>query len=178
MKKIFYTLTTCFLLGFNSFAQENQDTYKPRSTNFFSDVQFGGGLGIGFGEGFTNIAVSPMALKPITEQFSAGLGLQFNYLKSKGFYESTSYGANILGIYSPAEMIQLSAELEQLRVNNTWTVLPSATYQTRNFWNTALFLGAGYTNQNVTIGVRYNVLYNENDLVYNQAWMPFIRVFF
>ena len=178
MKKIFYTLTTCFLLGFNSFAQENQDTYKPRSTNFFSDVQFGGGLGIGFGEGFTNIAVSPMALKPITEQFSAGLGLQFNYLKSKGFYESTSYGANILGIYSPAEMIQLSAELEQLRVNNTWTDLPSATYQTRNFWNTALFLGAGYTNENVTIGVRYNVLYNENDLVYNQAWMPFIRVFF
>lgn len=178
MKKIFYTLTTCFLLGFNSFAQENQDTYKPRSTNFFSDVQFGGGLGIGFGEGFTNIAVSPMALKPITEQFSAGLGLQFNYLKSKGFYESTSYGANILGIYSPAEMIQLSAELEQLRVNNTWTDLPSVTYQTRNFWNTALFLGAGYTNQNVTIGVRYNVLYNENDLVYNQAWMPFIRVFF
>src|SRR5690606_33331214 len=178
MKKIFYTLTACFLLGFNSFAQENQDTYQPRTTTFFSDVQFGGGLGLAFGSGFTNIAVSPMALKPITEQFSAGLGLQFNYLKSKGFYESTSYGANILGIYSPAEMIQLSGELEQLRVNNTWTDLPSASYTTQNFWNTALFLGAGYTNQNVTIGIRYNVLYKESDLVYNQAWMPFIRVFF
>ncbi|MEG0917414.1 MAG: hypothetical protein RSF68_10410 [Myroides sp.] len=179
MKKIFYTLTACFLIGFNSFAQENQDTYQPRTTTFFSDMQFGGGLGLAFGSGFTNIAVSPMALKPITEQFSAGLGLQFNYLRSKGFYESTSYGANILGIYSPAEMIQLSAELEQLRVRNILTDLPSgSSYTTQNFWNTALFLGAGYTTENVTIGVRYNVLYKKDDLVYNQAWMPFIRVFF
>jgi len=179
MKKIFYTLTACFLIGFNSFAQQNQDTYQPRTTTFFSDVQFGGGLGLAFGSGFTNIAVSPMALKPITEQFSAGLGLQFNYMKSKGFYESTSYGANILGIYSPAEMIQLSAELEQLRVNNTiWTDFSKINTINDNFWNTALFLGAGYTTQNVTIGVRYNVLYKESDLVYNQAWMPFIRVFF
>lgn len=179
MKKMFYTLTSCILIGFNSFAQENQDTYQPRTTTFFSDMQFGGGLGIGFGEGFTNIAVSPMALKPITEQFSAGLGLQFNYLRSKGFYESTSYGANILGIYSPAEMIQLSAELEQLRVNNVlYTDFGQHYKNEQNFWNTALFLGAGYTNQNVTIGVRYNVLYKESDLVYNQSWMPFIRVFF
>lgn len=179
MKKIFYTLTACFLIGFNSFAQENQDTYQPRTTTFFSDMQFGGGLGLAFGSGFTNISVSPMALKPITEQFSAGLGLQFNYLRSKGFYESTSYGANILGIYSPAEMIQLSAELEQLRVNNTiFTDFSHTNKINDNFWNTALFLGAGYTTQNVTIGVRYNVLYKESDLVYNQAWMPFIRVFF
>ncbi|SFN80171.1 hypothetical protein SAMN05421741_11133 [Paenimyroides ummariense] len=181
MKKIFYTVTTCFLIGFNSFAQENQDTYTPRTTTFFSDMQFGGGLGLAFGSGFTNISVSPMALKPITEQFSAGLGLQFNYMKSKGFYESTSYGANILGIYSPAEMIQLSAELEQLRVNNTWFENDINNFNGNlksNFWNTALFLGAGYTEGNVTIGVRYNVLYKEGDLVYNQAWMPFIRVFF
>lgn len=181
MKKIFYTLTACFLIGFNSFAQENQDTYQPRTTTFFSDMQFGGALGVGFGDGFTNIAVAPTALKPITEQFSAGLGLQFNYLKSKGFYESTSYGVNVLGIYSPAEMIQLSAELEQLRVNNTWfdnNINNLNGDFKSNFWNTALFLGAGYTEGNVTIGIRYNILYKENDLVYNQAWMPFIRVFF
>lgn len=177
MKKIIYGVSFCLLTTFNLFAQ--QDTYQPKKTNFFSDVQFGGGLGVGFGSGFTNIAVSPMALKPITEQFSAGLGLQFNYLRSKGFYESTSYGANILGIYSPAEMIQLSAELEQLRVNNTlWQDFGGSSKIAQNFWNTALFLGAGYTTQNVTVGVRYNILYNENDLVYNQAWMPFLRVFF
>ncbi len=179
MKKIIYLLTGCFFVSFNISAQENQDFYQPRTTTFFSDVQFGGALGLGFGSGFTNIAIAPTALKPITEQFAAGLGLQFNYLRSKGFYESTSYGVNVLGIYSPVEMIQLSGELEQLRVNNTlWTDFSKTNTIQDNFWNTALFLGAGYTSGNVTIGVRYNVLYKESDLVYNQAWMPFIRVFF
>ncbi len=178
MKKIFLIVTSCAFTGFNAFAQVNQDTYQPRTTTFFSDMQFGGALGLGFGNGFTNIAVAPTALKPITEQLSVGLGLQFNYLKSKGFYESTSYGVNVLGIYAPVEFLQLSAEVEQLRVNNIWTDYQSGSYQKENFWNTALFLGAGYTSGNATIGIRYNVLYKENNLVYSQAWMPFIRVFF
>lgn len=178
MKNIISIVAGCFLIGFNSFAQENQDTYQPRTTTFWSDVQIGGALGLGFGEGFTNISVAPSALKPISEQFAAGVGIQFNYLKSKGFYESTSYGLNVLGIYSPVDFLQLSGEVEQLRVNNIWTDQPSASYYKKDFWNTALFLGIGYSAGNATIGVRYNVLYKENDLVYNQAWMPFIRVYF
>lgn len=182
MKKIICLLTSCFFIGLNLSAQENQDFYQHRTTTFWSDVKFGGGLGLGFGNGFTNISVAPSALKPLTEQLSIGLGGQFNYLKSKGFYESTSYGFNLIGIYSPAPMIQLSAELEQLRVNNIWTDYQSNSYQKEsfkeNFWNTALFLGVGYTQGNVTFGARYNVLYKENNLVYSQAWMPFIRVYF
>jgi hypothetical protein len=41
-----------------------------------------------------------------------------------------------------------------------------------------LFLGAGYNTGNVVLGVRYNVLFNENDYVYSDAFMPFIRVYF
>lgn len=179
MKKKIYTLIACLIVGLNLSAQEYDDFYQPRTTTFFSDVQFGGALALGFGNGFTNISVAPTALKPITEQFAAGLGLQFNYLRSKGFYESTSYGVNVLGIYSPVEMIQLSGELEQLRVNNTiWTDYSKINTINDDFWNTALFLGVGYTSGSATIGVRYNVLYKKNDLVYNQAWMPFIRIFF
>ncbi|MBA5792300.1 hypothetical protein H1R17_07680 [Flavobacterium sp. xlx-214] len=179
MKKNIFIALSSFFVSTTLFAQQNDDFYTPRTTNFWSDVKIGGGLGLGFGSGFTNIAVSPSAIKPITEQLSAGVGLQFNYLKSKGFYESTSYGANLIGIYSPAPMIQLSAELEQLRVNNTWFTNFAATNAVKeNFWNTALFLGAGYTEGNVTLGVRYNVLYKDDNLVYSQAWMPFIRVYF
>ena len=76
--------------------------YQPKKTTFWSDVQIGGGLGLGFDDGFTNIAVAPSAIKPVTEQFSVGAGLQFNYLKSKGFYESTSYGMSALAFYNPA----------------------------------------------------------------------------
>lgn len=173
MKKIIFSLS-CLLVTAIGFAQ--QDTYEPRKTNFFSDVKFGGGLGLNFGSEYTNVSVSPTALKPITENFAVGMGLQFNYLKSKGYFESTSYGVNVLTTYNPVEMVQLSAELEQLRVNNK-TYYTGGNF-TNNFWNTALFLGAGYTTQNVTIGLRYNVLYENDNLIYNQAWMPFIRVFF
>ena len=47
-----------------------------------------------------------------------------------------------------------------------------------SFWNTALFLGAGYRTQNLTIGVKYNVLHKDNNQVYSQAWLPFVRVMF
>ena len=178
MKKLLIIPIGLFFVSVSTFAQQNQEGYIPQTTNFFSDVKLGGALGLSIGNGFTNIAIAPTALKPVTEQLAFGAGLQFNYLKSKGFYESTSYGVNLLGIYSPAEMIQLSAEVEQLRVNNTLIDNHVSFYHKESFWNTALFLGAGYTSGNATIGIRYNVLYKDDNLVYNQAWMPFIRVFF
>ena len=83
---------------------------------------------------------------------------------------------SLITLFNPIHEVQLSAELEQLRVNNTYTAfLPSIK---DNFWNTALFLGAGYRSQNVTVGIRYNILYRESNNVYSQAWMPFVRVYF
>jgi|SRR5690554_4142158 len=161
---------------------QQPDFYQPQSTNFWSDVRFGGGLGLGFGSGQTSIGIAPSAIKPITEEFYLGAGIQFNYYKSKNYFESTSYGASILGLYNPIYFLQFSAELEQLRVNNTLDAYYYDQYYypevKDNFWNTALFLGAGYSEGNVTVGVRYNVLFKENNFVYSQAWMPFVRVYF
>ncbi|MES2487727.1 MAG: hypothetical protein V4581_17500, partial [Bacteroidota bacterium] len=98
------------------------------------------------------------------------------------FYDSWIYGGSVIGLFNPIPEIQLSAEVEQLRVNLQYDERYAADnnilYTERNFWNTALFLGAGYNTGNVTIGVRYNVLFNENDMVYSDALMPFIRVYF
>lgn len=182
MKKITIALLGCFLISASVSAQETPNFYQPKRTTFWSDVRFGGGLGLAFGNQFTNISVAPSAIKPLTEQFSVGAGLQFNYISSKDWYSSTSYGINVLGLYNPIPEFQLSAELEQLRVNNTIEgYYMNTEYHPEikdNFWNTALFLGAGYSNGNVTVGVRYNVLYKDNNFVYTQAWMPFIRVYF
>jgi len=82
----------------------------------------------------------------------------------------------VIGLSNPLPQIQLSAEVEQLRVNlEAEDVL--GTYK-RDFWNTAVFLGAGFRTGNATLGIRYNVLFNENDRVYSNALMPFIRVYF
>jgi long-subunit fatty acid transport protein len=136
-------------------------------------VHFGGTLGLSIGSGFTDIVVAPSVIYDVNDYFSAGVGLQGSYVNFKNNFESYIYGASLIGLVNPIEEIQLSAELEQLRVNTT--------YQDNfkdDFWNTALFLGAGYRAQNVTIGIRYNVLFDKNKSVYNEAFMPFVRVYF
>ncbi len=155
-----------------SFSQEvNQEKQK---SVFWEKVQFGGGFGLGFGSGFTNISVAPSAIYNVNKYFSAGLGLQYSYLKQKNFYSSSQYGASVIGLVNPVEEIQLSVELEQLRVNVSY----DETNFSDDFWNTGLFLGAGYRMENVIIGARYNVLFNEDKNVYGDAFMPFVRVFF
>ena len=164
-----------FLLCF-SFLQAQDSITAPKKNIFWKKLQVGGGLGLGIGSNYTNITVAPSAIYPVNEYFSTGLGIQYSYVKQKGLYDSHIYGASIITLFNPIREVQLSAELEELRVNNTYTAFSASIKD--DFWNTALFLGAGYRNQNVTIGFRYNILYKEENNVYSQAWMPFVRVYF
>ena len=100
---------------------------------------------------------------------------QYSFLKQKGFYSSNIYGASFIALFNPIEEIQLSTELEQLRVNRTFEGLSSGS---DNFWNTGLFVGAGYRMDNVTIGARYNLFFKTDNGVYGDAFMSFVRVFF
>lgn len=137
-------------------------------------IQIGGGLGLNFGSGFTDITVAPSAIYNFNQYFAAGVGIQGSYIRVKNYYESYVYGGSLIALFSPIEQVQLSGELEQLRVNTNFSTIAADD----NFWNTALYLGAGYRTQNVTIGIRYNVLYNKNRSVYSEPFMPFIRVYF
>ncbi|VXB27886.1 conserved exported hypothetical protein [Flavobacterium sp. 9AF] len=178
-KKLFF-LTFCLIFTFlitfctSIYAQENN--FGKSKSLFWEKVQFGGGLGLGFGNNYTNITVAPSGIYNFNDYFSAGLGLQYSYVKQKNFYQSNIYGGSIIGLFNPIEQIQLSAELEQLRVNTTYDEYYGNFSD--NFWNTALFLGIGYRTENITLGVRYNILYKENQGVYADAFMPFVRVYF
>ena len=85
-------------------------------------------------------------------------------------------GGSLIGLFNPAEFIQFSVELEELNVSST-NHLITGTEKT-NFWNTGLFLGLGYRTENVTIGAKYNVLFNPDNRVYTTGLMPFVRVYF
>ena len=156
------------------FAQ-NQPITSYEQNDFWENVQFGGGIGLNFGSGYTEISVAPSAIYNFNKYVAFGLGAQYSYLKQKNYYASHLYGGSIIGLFNPIEEIQLSAELEQLRVNVN---LDGSNSNSQNYWNTGLFLGAGYRTGNVTLGVRYNILFNENDNVYSDAFMPFVRVYF
>ncbi|MGH2664578.1 hypothetical protein [Flavobacterium sp.] len=168
-------ICVCFFLFF--LQSHAQDTIvKHQKSEFWKRVRFGAGLGLGIGSDYTNIAVAPSAVYDVNEYFSVGLGVQYGYVKQKNVFDSHLYGASLITLVNPIPEVQLSAELEQLRVNNTYIHYTPSIKD--DFWNTALFLGAGYRSQNITVGIRYNVLYNEADNVYSQAWMPFVRVYF
>lgn len=169
IQKTVFTLTALFILTF-CFSQE-----PKQKSEFWKNVQFGGGLGLGFGNNSTNISVAPSAIYNFSPKAALGLGVQYSYIRQKDFYTSHLYGGSIIGLVNPIKEIQLSAELEELRVN---TSFDNSSFTSDNFWNTALFLGAGYRTNNATIGIRYNVLHNDNNNIYTTAFMPFIRVYF
>ncbi|AWA29020.1 hypothetical protein HYN48_02340 [Flavobacterium magnum] len=153
--------------------------------DFWSHVRFGGGIGASFGNDYTNVSLAPGALYQFNQYFGLGVGLQGSFVKVDGdytdsdlnHYKSWIYGGSVLGAFNPIEELQLSAELEQVRVNSTFTY-PNTPDIRDNFWNTALYLGAGYNTGDVTVGVRYNVLFDRDKSVYADPFMPFVRVYF
>ena len=180
MKKNYYlndskSFSVLIALFFSICAFAQRNTLPPKMENqFWRNVQFGGGLGLGFGSGYTDISIAPSAIYNFNEYAALGIGLQYKYLKQKDYYASHLYGGSIIGLLNPIRQIQLSAELEQLRVNVN---LEGSNSNSQNYWNTALFVGAGYRSGNVTIGARYNVLDDKNS-IYGSAFMPFVRVYF
>ena len=170
LKKVFKVL---FFIGATSFCFGQNTGIK---SEFWNKVRYGGGIGLGFGNNTFNLAVSPSAIYQANDQLAMGLGLAFNYSK---FRESklAAYGGGLMTFYNPIRPIQLSAELEQLRVNRSFEVVGAPNLED-NYWSPALFLGVGYSNRNVTVGIRYDVLYDNEKSIYADPWMPFVRVYF
>ena len=169
-------LVTLALLFSNGIIAQGQRFTPKQQNEFWKNVQFGGGIGLSLGSGFTNLNLAPSAIYNINPMLSAGLGLQLGYAKEKNRYTSTVYGASVIGLVNPIPEIQLSVEIEEINASTDYQ-LTGANLST-NYWNTGLYFGAGYRSGNVTIGGRYDVLYNANKSIYNNAFMPFLRVFF
>ncbi|MEL6810136.1 MAG: hypothetical protein AAFP76_02245 [Bacteroidota bacterium] len=148
---------------------------KDAPSAFWQKVRFGGGLGLGFGNGFFSGSISPSAIYDFNEYFSLGPSLIFSY-QEDDFFKNTLYGGSVIALANPIREIQISAELEQLRVNQEFETFDGTLDD--DFWNTALFVGGGYRTGNFTVGVRYNLLFKNDDRVYADAWAPFVRVFF
>lgn len=164
-------LLICFLTLF-SFAQEATTKNK-----FWDNVEFGGGLGLNFGDGFFSTAVSPNALYRFSPYIATGVGLNFSYSSLKNQYKSTVLGGSIIGLFNPYELVQLSTEFEQLHVSRNFEQGYGINVK-NDYWYPALFLGLGYSSNNVTFGIRYDVLYDRDKSIYSEAWMPFVRFYF
>ena len=149
---------------------------QEQKSQFWSNVRLGGGLGLSFGNEFFSGTIAPSAIYEFNEQFALGLGGNFTYNSQKNLYKTTIVGGSVLGLYTIIPELQLSAEFEQLNVSRTYE--SDLQIPDDHYWYPALFVGAGYRTGNFTAGIRYDVLYDEDESIYASAWVPFVRVYF
>lgn len=167
-----------FLLLAFSFTAQAQGLGEPMEQTpqpFWSNVRFGGSVGLAFGNGYFNGALSPSAVYDFNQVMSAGVTLSGAYAKQNTF-SATSLGGSIISLIRPIKEIQLSIEYEQLNINRRLET--EGANLREQYWVPALFLGVGYNTGPVVTGVRYNVLHDNNRSFYNQAFMPFVSVYF
>ena len=154
-----------------------QDSISKKKSDFWSKVRFGGGLGLSSSNNFFTLGVSPSAVYQFNKYVAAGTALNYTYNKLDNQYKSHIYGGSILGLFNPLREVQISTEFEMLRVNRNFEGALNG-FESDNYWSPALFIGAGYRTDFVTVGLRYDLLYNDNKSIYASALTPFVRVFF
>lgn len=169
----YFALIILLLVSIFSWSQKENDP-KTDKNPFWKNVRFGGGLQLSVGSGFTAIGVSPSAIYEFSDKFAAGIGVSYLYSRYK-LQDLTYnvYGASALALYNPIKEIQLSSEFEALNVmeNNSGVkdsyLLP------------AWYMGAAYSmGRRAAIGIRYDVLYDEEKSIYDSAFTPFVRIYF
>ncbi len=146
------------------------------TTSFWKTLKYGGSFGLNFSDGFFGATLAPSTIYEFDSNFALGAGLNFTYNTQKDISKTTILGANIIGLYNVLPTLQISAEFEQLNVNRRFD--SNLELPNENFWSPALFFGAGFRNGSVTFGLRYNVLFDEDDSIYADPLIPFIRVYF
>ena len=152
-----------------------QNTTTSQNNQFWNNVSFGGGLGLSFGNDFFSGTIAPSAIYNFNEYFAIGTGLNGTYVKDD-IYKATIVGGSILSLVNPIPEIQISVEFEELKVFRSYEY--NGIEDKENYWYPALFIGAGYNTGNVTLGIRYDILYNNRKSIYANSYMPFVRFYF
>lgn len=142
------------------------------SQSFLSDkIYFGGGGGFSGGTGYFIVNVSPQVGYKITEKYSAGVGLIYQYVRFTDLQESVSnYGYNIFNRYNFTNQFFGYAEYERLSFQ-----LDIDNESRRGF--DSVFIGAGFSNPlggraSLNASVLYNILYGDGtDSPYQSPWV-------
>ncbi len=122
MKKLVQVLLL-FLLSSYCFGQKQFD--PEAESKFFDRVYFGGTFSFQFGD-FTAIVISPVAGYMVTNRFSVGPGITYQYLKGEAFdfntgrvynYNSNIYGFSAFARYNITPMFFAYTEYESLKVD-------------------------------------------------------------
>lgn len=150
---------------------EEEEEKVPLSDRLY----FGGNFGLQFGS-ITYVDVSPLVGVMITERYSAGVGITYQYLKYRDFSESSNvYGGRIFNRYNVLPNVFAQAEFESLNVE-AYRETATGDIVSRREWEPGLFLGGGYfipfgRRGGMNFTLLYNVLYDNRNLLYNEPYV-------
>ncbi|WP_425392533.1 hypothetical protein [Ekhidna sp.] len=159
---IFFLLFTCGLYAQNQLSDK---------------IYFGGGGGFSTSSNQTNISVFPQVGYKITERYSAGVGVTYQYVKIKRPIDASlsNFGWSIFNRFNITRQFFAYGEFERLRFEYFTSFSPEQT--AKSSFN-SLLLGAGYSEQlagraSFNIMALYNILYDESDTIrpYNSPWV-------
>ncbi len=164
------------LLFFLTHSQSQNTESNSKDTYFWKNVRIGGGLNLSFGNNYTLVGVSPSAIYDVSDEFSTGLGISYQYADNKrSNYRANFYGASFLNFYRPIYGLELSSIFEYTYANYSFKL----TNEERKEWVPALYLGAAYrAGNNISIGLQFDVLYDEDKSIYSSAISPIFRFYF
>ena len=177
MKKNLFTSLILLFLAFNfGNAQTQIDSLSTVENPIEPQKKLNFGLGFGLNfVGGTSISLSPNLTYRLNDKMAVGAGLMFNYNSIKDIQTTTTIGANALYFYYPLPKLLTTAEFVQMHVNRNMKFNGVKD----KFWESALFVGAGYQlTPKISLGAKYNVLYNENKSVYSSPVVPFVNITF
>ncbi|MDH5475127.1 MAG: hypothetical protein OEX22_05490 [Cyclobacteriaceae bacterium] len=169
---VFIALFTFLVsLGFGQ-----SDVEIDERSSFRDRLFTGGGVGAGFGT-FTWVQLAPVVGYRITNEFSAGIGVQYRYSSYKQFtpkITTNDYGANLFARYNIRTPFFAQVEYEYL----DYEFIDAADFSKIRKGNTAFLVGGGMSQPmggkaffNLT--ALYNLLYSPGGAFnpYSSPWV-------
>lgn len=164
-------------MGCLAFGQVNID--KGEKPSIFERLYFGGNFWASFGDP-TVIYVSPTVGYMITRSFSAGIGITYQYYKSKFFdYQTNTYGGKLfarqnitfikLPLFLYGEYERLNLDVAKTDPNNG--VVVSRDWVPRLLLGGGLFQPIGKKRGGFYIAILYDVIYQGFDSPYSSPWV-------
>ncbi len=183
LSRIKVSLPAVFLLSFflsivtqEVIAQRTFYEEEEEKMSLSERLYFGGNFSLQLGR-ITFVDISPLVGVMITDRYSGGLGITYQYLNFKDIAdgESSVYGGRIFNRYNILPNIFAHAEYETLNVR-FFRENQSGGYDFEREWIPGLFLGGGYfipfgNRGGMNFTLLYNVLYDNIKSPYNEPYV-------
>ncbi len=144
-----------------SVAQDGDANKSERSNAWQDRITFGGGGGFSGSNGVTVLSLSPMVGYRITDEFIAGIRLNYIYYhQTRPSFSESRYGGGLFGRYFFFENLFAHAEYEVMQGSFLDTSIDPPAYKKQ--WVPSLMIGGGYAQSIGSSGVNITVLYIVN----------------